>query len=124
MAVTGYRTAPTGCLPPRTRTRYPEPNLFPQGIAATAAAIREQGLIPGIWFEFGVVGSQSALFDSQTEHFLKRDGQPVVAGQRHFWDFRDPWVREYLRAKVIAQLWEAGFGYIKVDYNETIGIGV
>jgi alpha-galactosidase len=102
----------------------PNPNLFPQGIAATAAAIREQGLIPGIWFEFEVVGSQSSLFDSQTEHFLKRDGQPVVAGQRHFWDFRDPWVREYLREKVIALLCEADFGYIKVDYNDTIGIGV
>ena len=102
----------------------PNPNLFPQGIAATAAAIREHGLIPGIWFEFEVVGSQSSLFDSQTEHFLKRDGQPVLAGQRHFWDFRDPWVLEYLREKVIAQLCEAGFGYIKVDYNDTIGIGV
>jgi alpha-galactosidase len=102
----------------------PNPNLFPHGIAATTAAIREQGLIPGIWFEFEVVGSQSPLFESQTEHFLKRDGQPVVAGQRHFWDFRDPWVREYLREKVIAQLCEAGFGYIKVDYNDTIGIGI
>ncbi len=102
----------------------PNRNLFPQGIAATAAAIREQGLIPGIWFEFEVVGSQSPLFDSQTEHFLKRDGRPVVAGQRHFWDFRDPWVREYLREKVIALLCEADFGYIKVDYNDTIGIGV
>ena len=102
----------------------PNRNLFPQGIAATAAAIREQGLIPGIWFEFEMVGSQSPLFASQTEHFLKRDGLPVVAGQRHFWDFRDPWVREYLREKVIALLCEAGFGYIKVDYNDTIGIGV
>jgi alpha-galactosidase len=102
----------------------PNPNLFPQGIAATAAAVREQGLIPGIWFEFEVVGSQSTLFDSQTEHFLKRDGQPVVAGQRHYWDFRDPWVHEYLREKVIALLCESGFGYIKVDYNDTIGIGV
>ena len=102
----------------------PNPNLFPQGIAATAAAIREQGLIPGIWFEFEVVGSQSPLFASQTKHFLKRDGQPIVAGQRHFWDFRDPWVREYLRGKVVALLREAGFGYIKVDYNDTLGIGV
>jgi alpha-galactosidase len=102
----------------------PNRNLFPQGIATTAAAIREQGLIPGIWFEFEVVGSQSPLFASQTEHFLKRDGLPVVAAQRHFWDFRDPWVSEYLREKVVALLREAGFGYIKVDYNDTIGIGV
>jgi alpha-galactosidase len=102
----------------------PNSNLFPQGIASTAAAIREQGLIPGIWFEFEVVGSQSSLFDSHTQHFLKRDGQPIESGQRHFWDFRDPWVHEYLREKVIALLRKAGFGYIKVDYNDTIGIGV
>jgi alpha-galactosidase len=102
----------------------PNRNLFPHGIVATAAAIRERGLIPGIWFEFEVVGSQSPLFSSMTGHFLKRDSIPVTAGQRHFWDFRDPWVHEYLREKVISLLREAGFGYIKVDYNETIGIGV
>ncbi len=102
----------------------PSRQLFPQGIAATAACIREQGLIPGIWFEFEVVGSQSPLFDSMTEHFLHRHGFPITAGQRRFWDFRDPWVHQYLREKVIDQLRDAGFGYIKVDYNETIGIGV
>ena len=102
----------------------PNQNLFPQGIAATAAAIREQGLIPGIWFEFEVVGSQSPLFGSMTGHFLQRNGIPITAGQRRFWDFRDPWVHEYLREKVISQLRDSGFGYIKVDYNETIGIGV
>ncbi|HJW29543.1 MAG TPA: alpha-galactosidase, partial [Saprospiraceae bacterium] len=102
----------------------PSPELFPDGIAATAKFIREQGLIPGLWFEFEVVGSQSTLFDQMTDHFLKRDGIPVLAGQRRFWDFRDPWVRDYLYEKVIHFLRETGFGYIKVDYNETLGIGV
>jgi alpha-galactosidase len=58
------------------------------------------------------------------DHFLKRDGIPILAGQRRFWDFRDPWVRDYLYEKVILFLRDTGFGYIKVDYNETIGIGV
>lgn len=102
----------------------PSPQLFPDGIAATAKFIREQGLIPGLWFEFEVVGSQSELFHQMTDHFLKRDGIPVLAGQRRFWDFRDPWVRNYLYEKVIRFLRETGFGYIKVDYNETLGIGV
>jgi alpha-galactosidase len=102
----------------------PSPELFPDGIAAIAKFIREQGLIPGLWFEFEVVGSQSKLFDSMCDHFLTRDGIPVFAGQRRFWDFRDPWVRNYLYEKVILFLRETGFGYIKVDYNETIGIGV
>ncbi|HEX2993756.1 MAG TPA: alpha-galactosidase [Anaerolineales bacterium] len=102
----------------------PSQELFPEGIAATAKFIREQGLVPGLWFEFEVVGSQSRLFDQMTDRFLKRDGVPVLAGQRRFWDFRDPWVRDYLREKVIRFLRDTGFGYIKVDYNETIGIGV
>lgn len=102
----------------------PNKGLFPHGIAATAAAIRQRGLIPGIWFEFEVLGSQSPLFNALAGHVLHRDGMPVVAGERRFFDFRDPWVHAYLREKVITFLQEAGFGYIKVDYNETIGIGV
>jgi alpha-galactosidase len=102
----------------------PNRDLFPTGIAATAKFIREQGLIPGLWFEFEVVGSESRLFDKIIDHFLKRDGIPILAGQRRFLDFRDPWVRDYLFEKVIRFLRSNGFGYIKVDYNETIGIGV
>ena len=102
----------------------PSRELFPAGIAATAKFIREQGLVPGLWFEFEVVGNQSKLFNQMVDHFLKRDGIPVLAGQRRFWDFRDPWVHDYLYKKIILFLRETGFGYIKVDYNETIGIGV
>ncbi len=101
----------------------PNPHLFPGGIQATTAAIRERGLIPGIWFEFEVAGEQSPTFQ-WTDHQLKRDGQVVTASNRHFWDFRDPWVVDYLSEKVIRFLKDNGFGYIKVDYNETIGIGV
>lgn len=99
------------------------PRLFPEGLAATAQAIRERGLIPGIWYEMEVVGEQSPRFTSDVGHFLKRDGLPVTAGGRRFWDFRDPWVVDYLSQKVIGQLRGCGLGYIKVDYNETIGIG-
>ena len=35
----------------------------------------------------------------------------------------DPWVIEYLSEKVIKLLKDCGFGYIKVDYNDTIGMG-
>ncbi len=102
----------------------PSRELFPDGLAATAQFIRQQGMIPGLWFELEVVGRQSKLFDRMLDHFLKRDGIAIVAGQRRFWDFRDPWVRDYLHTKVTNFLRETGFGYIKVDYNETIGIGV
>ncbi len=99
------------------------PRLFPKGLAGAAQAIRERGLIPGLWFEMEVVGSQSPRFN-ETTHFLKRDGLPVTASGRRFLDFRDPWVKDYLLEKVVGQLRDSGFGYVKLDYNETIGIGV
>jgi alpha-galactosidase len=99
------------------------PHLFPYGLAATARAIRERGLIPGIWFEMEVVGEQSPRFEKDVQHFLHRDGYPITATGRRFWDFRDPWVIDYLSQKVIGQLRDSDLGYIKVDYNETIGLG-
>jgi alpha-galactosidase len=100
----------------------PGAELFPQGLAATAQAIRERGLIPGLWFEMETVGSQSAAF-SLVDHLLKRDGLPVTVRDRRFWDLNDPEAIRYLTEKVIDLLESAGFGYLKVDYNETLGIG-
>lgn len=96
---------------------------FPDGLAATCRAIRECGLIPGIWFEFEVCNDGSKAF-ALTDHHLRRDGRVVQVGSRRFWDFRDPFTFDYLTRKVIHLLRDNGFGYIKVDYNETIGIGV
>jgi alpha-galactosidase len=96
---------------------------FPKGIKYAADIIRNAGLIPGIWFEFECVGVKSQAFSLYPEHFLKRDGKTIISGDRAFWDFRDPWVIEYLSDKVIKFLKENGFGYIKVDYNDTFGIG-
>jgi alpha-galactosidase len=95
---------------------------FPNGLKATCKAVRALGLIPGIWFEFEVCneGSQAWL---KTEHHLKRDGQVLQVGNRRFWDFRDPWTFEYLTKKVIQLLRDNDFGYLRVDYNETIGLG-
>lgn len=100
----------------------PNQTFFPDGIAATASAIRERGIIPGIWFELETVGASSTAF-GLTDHLLKRDGQPLTVGTRRFWDFTDPFVVDYLTERVIDFLEENGFGYLKVDYNETIGMG-
>lgn len=35
----------------------------------------------------------------------------------------DPWVKEHLFEKVIKRLRDCGFGYVKIDYNDTIGTG-
>ena len=57
------------------------------------------------------------------EHLLKRNGQVITSGGRRFWDMRDPWVIDYLEKKMIDFLEKYGFGYVKIDYNESIGIG-
>jgi alpha-galactosidase len=100
----------------------PSRKLFPHGLESTAAAIRDRGLIPGLWFEMETVGDASAAF-SLTDHLLKRDGIPVTVRHRRFWDLSDAFVTDYLSGKVIDLLERCGFGYLKVDYNETIGIG-
>lgn len=96
---------------------------FPDGLKVTCDAVRERGLIPGIWFEFEVCNHGSEAFE-KTDHHLKRDGLTLQIGSRRFWDFRDPWVVDYLSERVIALLRDNGFGYLKVDYNETLGVGV
>jgi alpha-galactosidase len=100
----------------------PSPLLFPHGLEATAAAIRERGLIPGLWFEMETVGCQSTAF-SLSDHLLQRDGKPVTSFERRFWNLTDPWTVDYLTTRVIDLLERCGFGYLKVDYNETAGIG-
>jgi len=96
---------------------------FPNGLAATCKAIRDHGLIPGIWFEFEVCNPGSKAF-SLTDHHLHRDGRVLQVGSRHYWDFRDPFTFDYLTKKLIHLLRDNGLGYLKVDYNETIGFGV
>jgi alpha-galactosidase len=100
----------------------PNARLFPDGLAATAAAIRQRGLIPGLWFEMETVGDASAAF-SLVDHLLKRDGIPITVRSRRFWDLNDPGALDYLARKVIGTLHDCGFGYLKVDYNETAGLG-
>jgi alpha-galactosidase len=96
---------------------------FPQGIRATADAIRARGLVPGLWFEFENCGENSACKD-ETTLLLKQDGVVVNSGGRRFLDLRNPAAVERLGRRVIALLREGGFGYLKVDYNESTGFGV
>ena len=100
----------------------PYPEAFPDGLEVTAAAIRECGLIPGLWFEAETVGRDSKAFQ-ELEHLLHLDGLPMTVAERRFWNLSDPWTQAYLTQRVAGLLERGGFGYLKVDYNETLGIG-
>lgn len=97
-------------------------NRFPDGLESVARAIKQAGMIPGIWYEMENAGSGSDIF-YQREYLLERDGYPLQAGSRRFLDFRKEAAWDYLEEKVIAQIQAFGFGYLKVDYNDNIGIG-
>jgi len=100
----------------------PDRKKFPGGLGAATSMIREAGLIPGLWFEPEVCNAGSKAWD-ETQHLLHRDGGVLTIGDRRFWDFRQKWVHDYLRKKVINRLKQDGFGYLKIDYNESLGIG-
>ena len=96
--------------------------LFPNGLLEVCDMIKSYGLIPGIWFEMENVAPLSKVY-KETNHLLSRFGTPLnVAGHR-FLDMRDEWCVKYLDEKVIQLLRDSGFGYLKVDYNENIGVG-
>lgn len=97
-------------------------SLFPEGLEKTVERIREDGMVPGIWFEIENVGPAAKAYHEE-EHLLKRDGMPLTTTRRRFWNMSDPWVQQYLDARVIGMLKKYGFGYLKVDYNDEIGIG-
>jgi alpha-galactosidase len=98
------------------------PSLFPEGLDKTVEVIANAGMKPGIWFEIDNIGSAAKAYQL-TDHQLKRDGYPISTYSRRFWDMNDPWVKDYLTEKVIGTLQKYNFAYMKMDYNDTIGIG-
>ncbi|WFR58638.1 alpha-galactosidase [Anaerocolumna sp. AGMB13025] len=96
--------------------------LFPEGIEPLVSEIKKAGIKPGIWFELEVCARDSKAFFME-DHLLKRHGKTITVGDRRFWDMRDPWTTGYLTKKVIVFLNHYGFEYLKVDYNDSIGVG-
>lgn len=96
--------------------------LFPDGLKAVNDMIKSYGLIPGIWFEMENVAPKADIY-KKTEHLLSRDGIPLSVNGRRFLDLRDEWCVKYLDEKVLGLLKESGYGYIKIDYNESAGLG-
>ena len=106
-----------------------DPKAFPKGMKAYCDEVRALGMIPGIWMEFECADSHAAIYDRADGWKLTKDGHDIVGHvingrMEKFFDFRDPAVTDYLDEKVIRFLRENGFGYLKVDYNASIGAGI
>lgn len=96
--------------------------LFPEGLEKTVKAINDHGMKAGIWFEIDNVGEKAESYQD-TAHLLTRNGAPLTTSMRRFWDMRQEWVQTYLEERVIGTLEKYGFSYMKMDYNDTIGVG-
>lgn len=96
--------------------------LFPEGLDKTVEAIKATGMKPGLWFEIENIGSAAKAYNNEA-HLLKRDGVTLTTTMRRFWDMRDPWVIDYLKENIIGTLKKYQFEYLKIDCNDTIGIG-
>lgn len=101
----------------------PNEKMYPNGIREVTELLRDNGFIPGIWFEFENCELSSSLLKEHPDWLLQRDGRLLKTTRTAFLDTRKPEVRGYLREKVVRFLKENNFGYVKVDYNDTIGIG-
>lgn len=99
-------------------------NAFPDGLKRFSDEVRGYGMTLGLWYEFEGVSIQSDIFRKHPEFMLTYGGKIVNHRGRVFFDFRKPEVIEYLREKVIRNLTQNKIGYLKVDYNENIGLGV
>ncbi|GHU99887.1 hypothetical protein FACS1894211_06110 [Clostridia bacterium] len=103
----------------------PKKAFYPNGIAEVVRYIKHKGMRAGIWFEF-----ESLDYDGQYRRggigddlLLQRDGHVIRNLERSFIDLRKSETEKLLTERVIGFLRENGFDYLKVDYNENIGVG-
>lgn len=103
--------------------RYPHPKRFPNGIKPLATAVRQAGMLPGIWLAPAALTEESVVAKEHPEWLLRDDrGRPVRGGftAPGFFmlalDTTHPGVLEHVRQVVRTIVAEWGFGYLKCDF--------
>lgn len=97
---------------------------FPYGLKKFSEVVTKNNMIFGIWFEFERVTVGSELYKTHPDWLLTYEGNIIVHQNRAFLDFRKKEVLDYLRVRVINKLKNDNIGYLKIDYNDNIGLGV
>lgn len=128
---TKYFVMDAGWYPNRQIGDYDivDAEAFPDGLRAYADDIKARGFVPGIWYEFECTGENAVSFGKEFDDIkVKKDGHVVVGHvingrNESFLDMTNPKAIERLDRVCIGNLKEWGFGYLKVDYNASIGLG-
>ncbi len=97
-------------------------SIFPD-LTEISKKARSLGMKAGIWYEYEVAGRDSETFYRDEDMLLHRDGHVLTSKNRRFLDLRTEEAETFLREKLLKQLQESGFEYIKIDYNDNIGMG-
>lgn len=119
----GWYAGPDGLWAEGQGDWIPSTNRYPKGLAETCLLIRKRGIIPGLWFELEVVGPTSTLW-KHNKWLLHKDGVPIQVGSRRFLDLRKKDVLAYLEQRICTLIESCRLGYLKIDANESIGIGI
>ena len=99
---------------------------FPSGVKATLDFIKSLGLKPGLWIEPEIIGikCEEMLSYYDDDCFLKRGGKKIAVMNRYFLDFRAKKVVDYLSETIRRMVEDYGALYIKMDYNQDMGLGM
>ena len=98
---------------------------FPEGVRKTTDYLRSLGMKAGLWIEPEIIGHlcEDMLKYYTDDCFLTRYGRKIASHGRYFLDYRHPTVREYMTETIRRMVEDYGADYIKLDYNQDIGIG-
>ncbi len=96
---------------------------FPGGLKEYAHEINKANMLAGIWIEFEnvTIGSNASL---KLNWMHTRNNILIKHEDRIFLDFRKKEVFDYYLNHIVNTLKESNVSYLKVDYNENIGLGV
>lgn len=98
---------------------------FPHGVRATTDFIRSLGMKAGLWIEPEIIGIYcKEMLDYYDEDcFIQRNGKRLAVMGRHFLDYRSKKVVDYMTETIRRMVEDYGADYIKLDYNEDMGVG-
>jgi len=98
---------------------------FPEGVRKTTDLIRSLGMKAGLWIEPEIIGikCREMLDYYDDDCFITRFGKKVCVMGRYFLDYRNQKVIDYMSETIRRMVEDYGADYIKLDYNEDLGIG-